>query len=904
MIRITLLVALILLIVTPAFSQFTQNPIVVDGAIDNGIAYKTEGNWAVCWDHDFLYVFKSDNSSAEASILYFDIDPLSPGDTGTNVNGNFQGDNSWDVIPELPFRADLMLYWERDNVWIRVKNNTGGWNAPVMIANTPGTTTSPFLSVRNHSNNNKEIALDWRIFPGSGTRPSSFLWTGYNQIMVSNTSIFDPVPSLNATTNDPLLKYYYNVSSTDNNVNIVSPFQRTSYETKWDDTALMASDSLYDLVIWDTARVVLHDSVLVQRMLKVNGVLETDSFTLSLGAEASADFGIHALLEINKSAAVVDFNNRPVTLRSGQEGSAAIGHIKGILLGATNVTVERFIGTTIPKRAWRMITSSVTGTTINAAWQEGVTSGNPNPGYGTHITGGSVSDGFDQGTSANPSIKKLVPDAGVGYWEGLANTNADISDEQGYMLFVRGDRSVNLLQGTNAQPSNTILRATGTLKQGDVIVSTPWRHNVVGNPYPSAVDLDLIEAYFVRNRFYLWDPNRGSFGAWISVQPPDYNPSSTGGSYSDPFGDYRVIEPGAAFVIAGRGGTSVKFTEESKAISTHSDVFRKAPRKKMIVNVGWKNAGGSMVVADGLTVYFDSLHGLVPHMETEKMKNFGENLATVKNGILLMEDQRFTTEERDTIQLEMWNFAKGKYQFQISSYNFTIGGPRMKLVDSYTDSSYFLSPAQSTTIAFTINTDSASIKRDRFKIILKSPLADLQFHSLQARSHNCKYTLKWSVTNAHHVILYEVEGSVDSVNFFKVGEIPAVNDSATNYSYNTNISVGKPMWFRIKAVGPGNRIKYSATTLFQSERCTSMNLLAYPNPASKAISCLFDHATKGQYTVQLVNQLGHKVASRIFYHDGKQTTIAFDLSHHASGLLRLVVTGSNKQIIETIIIKQ
>lgn len=119
-------------------------------------------------------------------------------------------------------------------------------------------------------------------------------------------------------------------------------------------------------------------NTLVTGILTVSGT-GTSTFTngnhnLTLGSNASAVFGPQAVLNITGSK--TDFNSRPVTLQSSVNGTARIGTISGDnittgLIGATNVTVERYIPA---RRAWRALTAPVsTRTSIYDNWQEGGT---------------------------------------------------------------------------------------------------------------------------------------------------------------------------------------------------------------------------------------------------------------------------------------------------------------------------------------------------------------------------------------------------------------------------------------------------------------------------------------------------------------------------------------------------
>ena len=102
------------------------------------------------------------------------------------------------------------------------------------------------------------------------------------------------------------------------------------------------------------------------------------------------------------------------------------------------------------------------GQTVKQAWQERRYIGKqPQAGYGTTFTSdlpGALGLGFDFYTPAGGSSIKVYNPA-TGQFNGISSTNAwSIGNTRGYMLFIRGDRSVN----TSAQPAvPVVLRTTG-----------------------------------------------------------------------------------------------------------------------------------------------------------------------------------------------------------------------------------------------------------------------------------------------------------------------------------------------------------------------------------------------------------------------------------------------------------
>ena len=174
------------------------------------------------------------------------------------------------------------------------------------------------------------------------------------------------------------------------------------------------------------------------------------------------------------SLGTVAFNGNHVTVHSDATGTGAIGYMEVPIVGASNVTVERYIPLTTTNgsagrtgRAWRLLTSPVTGQTIKQAWQEGKTwqggTTEATTGLGTiitgqgvpsDITGGTISSSFDfiPAGGHNASLLQYNPGATgtslTGTWQvpsinNTTGTNTAVNSQPAWMVFVRGDRTAN-----------------------------------------------------------------------------------------------------------------------------------------------------------------------------------------------------------------------------------------------------------------------------------------------------------------------------------------------------------------------------------------------------------------------------------------------------------------------------
>ena len=223
---------------------------------------------------------------------------------------------------------------------------------------------------------------------------------------------------------------------------------------------------------------------------------------------AAGDGNTVTLRGIYKPIQGVLTTNDNMVLKSDSSGTASIG--SGIISGGYitgKVTVERYLSA---HKAWRFLSVPTNTTqTVKQTWQEGATGNTSNPvaGYGAQITGaGGTAAGFDL-YSATPSMKTYNPATNT--WVGIANTTtATIKATDGYMTFIRGDRTANAF---NSAPTQTVLRTKGTVYTGDQtpIPVSANKFAAIGNPYASALDMRNITKTGVKEFFYLWDPKLG-----------------------------------------------------------------------------------------------------------------------------------------------------------------------------------------------------------------------------------------------------------------------------------------------------------------------------------------------------------------------------------------------------------
>jgi hypothetical protein len=612
------------------------------------------------------------------------------------------------------------------------------------------------------------------------------------------------------------------------------------------------------------------------------------------------------------------FTGGYLTLKSTASGTARIAditnagaHTGNVISGA--VTIERYIP---GRKAWRLLSAPVSSSgapTINAAWQEGVTAGNPSPGYGTQITGGTVNDGFDQGINNNTSIK--VYDNTGDSTRRISSTNIPITDHGGYFLFVRGNRSTNLMLGASAPVSNTTLRMTGHLNTGDVEANVhALNATLVGNPYPSPIDFHSLTKTNVNDKLYIWDPKlagTNGVGGYVTLVwngMNDYDATSAVSPVS------RYIPSGEAFFVESLDGTNpgtLTFKESDKTPNGSDDMFRPVTgREKLRVDLLAVNTDGTASLSDGvLTTYADNNHNEIDRNDARKMYNTGENICLARGSKELSIERRRTIDGNDTSFLVLFNLKRQTYKFRINIEAMQNSGHYAVLKDKYSTAlnNTMLNMEGETEISFTVNSTPASYAENRFSIVFaKHEVLPVNFIGVTAKQQQKDIVVEWKTAEESDIRNYDVESSADGRNFRTAATVAAVNNG-NHQTYNwldANVAPGLH-YYRIKSKAADGTEKFSAVVKVNVSQQAGA-LTVYPNPVTGAVINLqLTNMMQGNYGVRLINSFGQKVLADEFYHAGGTAAEKIALSKEfPKGLYSLQITKPDGSVENISIVNQ
>ncbi len=544
------------------------------------------------------------------------------------------------------------------------------------------------------------------------------------------------------------------------------------------------------------------------------------------------------------------------------------------VVATTDVVVERYVPA---KRCYRFLTAPVnTPGDIRANWQENANNTNPyininpNPGYGTQITGqGSSINGFDATNTNNPSIYSYNTTTQT--WVRVPNTFGQLHAGEPFRLMVRGDRNTDL--GNNAPPpSITTLRATGALKTGTVIFAknggggTPdmpelaasnTGYTFIGNPYASAIDWTAVDRTDVTATMYVFDPTlsgsngRGAYVTYNALTGIN-NPSSA---------IDNNIQSGQAFFIQNSGPNARLTVRETHKCGQFRAVFRTTgtlPHVALQLLLPGQDTTNQS--ADGVSVFFaDNFDNSLGDEDSYKYFNPDENLSIISQDSLLSIEGRKSVNLADTVNLKIWNMSPKNYFFRSNISNFDpLVTPYLE--DAYLQNVTVLNNNGISLVPFTVNSDTASYSARRFRIVFRNAgTLPLTFTGINAYEKNKGVQVDWTISTESNIKKYEVERSGNARQFTKIGETMAKNRQFSQYGYFDENPINGDNYYRIKSISNSGEVKYSQVVkVYINTKGGDISIVGNAT-SNSIINVQLKNVPNGTYGVNIVNNAGQIV---------------------------------------------
>jgi len=578
------------------------------------------------------------------------------------------------------------------------------------------------------------------------------------------------------------------------------------------------------------------------------------------------------------------------------------------------VIVERYIPTGISHgKSWQFVAAPTNSETIKESWMENGTTPN---GYGAWITGATGTAGGFDASSPAPAMKTYSP--ATDSWVTVGNpTTTPIHNDNGYMIFVRGDRSVVNAFGANSAAVPTNLRTKGTLLTGTLTpINVPaGKYQSIGNPYASRIEFSKISRTNVDNVFYVWDPllyGYYGYGGYQTLSGTNnYQPTAPNGEISANYQlgvSYPYIESGQAFFVHNSSGTNgtVTFTENVKATGNRlvNRLHSVLTERQFFRVYLYTDAG---LIADGNAVAFDNnFANSIDGDDALKITNSGENFGLKRAGKILSVEARMPIETSDTIFYNTSNLRRKTYQLHFAPQDMRGSGLTASLIDKYLKTATPVSLDGNSSIDITVNADAGSSASDRLMVVFKSmaPLP-VTFTTIKATQKNANVEVTWKVENENNMRQYEVQRSLDGNNFLKVSTIDAINGGANNYSWNDEHPLSGYNYYRIRSIDINGEAKYSDIVKVLVGQLVS-EIAVNPNPVTNStIKLQFTNEVAGIYGINLSNAAGQIIMTKTITHAKGSSLEIIKLNNpFLKGIYQLeIIKPDDKQEVIKLIVK-
>ncbi|MGN6605022.1 MAG: hypothetical protein ACTHK8_21380 [Ginsengibacter sp.] len=653
----------------------------------------------------------------------------------------------------------------------------------------------------------------------------------------------------------------------------------------------------------------------------IKNLVVSNSAGLSVSSAANDTLKISGSMTFSSSTATINTGDN-VDFLSTQSGTAYLGP-----LGASNAItgkaiVDRYINVgnsgAEHTKSWQFLSFPTDGSSIKESLME---NGVVTAGYGIWLTDpGGTAKGFD-GSSYGASIKSY--DATKDSWVGVSSASDPIHNTAGYMIFVRGDRTVNGTSVTTPKP--TILRSKGTLFTGTLspITVTAGKYGSIGNPYPAPIDFSQLSlAGGVDDLYYTWDPylfGSYGYGGYQTISATNGWVPVPGGTSAYPAGVANsTIQSGQAFFVHSTASSSfvaqtptVTISESSKVADNATNTFsRKAlkvssPLRQFLRNDLFIPSNGKLIIADGNAIAFDStFSNKLDGNDALKLMNSGENFGIKEGGKLLSVEAKAPLSIQDTITFAMSSLGRKTYQLRIVPVNMQNVELQPFLVDSYLKTSTQLSLSDTNVVFFAVDANSASAASNRFSIVFRQLAAlPVTLTSLEANSVSNGILVNWKTQNESGILEYDVQRSTDGSEFETSSITVASNTGSASYQWTDSQPETGANYYRLKTIGKDGKISYSQVVKVIAGKQLPLLVVA-PNPIINGnIHLVFKNEPAGNYLVSFANQVGQIVMTKTILHTTLTEAEDIATDNLTKGLYNLSVIkpDGNKEVMKIVV---
>ena len=473
-------------------------------------------------------------------------------------------------------------------------------------------------------------------------------------------------------------------------------------------------------------------------------------------------------------------------------------------------------------------------------------------------------------------------------FDGGVDANASLPVGNGFLFFFRGDKATTpnpTVTTTIAKP--TTITAVGYLNQGSVVVK-PWftgastlsytagtpttvrGFNLVGNPYASSIDWDLVTKTNIQSGIWIYNPAQKVYATYNG------NGSGVGTNFNGTSGSADIIPSGQGFFVkANSTSAALTFTESNKVntqVPATNLLLAAAPVTTPVFQYARIQIFKDSLNNEDALIFFDknskTIYDEVEDAEYLK-GNSTVNISTRSsdNIDLAINTTPYPTAKTTlTIPLNVNITTTDTYQLKLTELKDVPQLYEIWLKDSFTQDSIDIRNNQLYT--FNANaTNSATFGRNRFSLVIReNKTAAYRLLSFTAAKLPTSVQLDWTTVNESNYTTFTVERSTDGgTTYTSVGTIQSTGVGTYSLTDPSPNILGQNL-YRLKQDDVSSLITYSAIVPVNFS-ITNTNpgnapINVYPIPSSTTVNVDIQFTTPNlvpQYTIKIISSTGDVV---------------------------------------------
>lgn len=652
--------------------------------------------------------------------------------------------------------------------------------------------------------------------------------------------------------------------------------------------------------------------------------------TKTMSGTGAGKFSIDGSGVLTMSASTILDAGGKLWLKSSEGLTATVAAIpvtSGII---GNVYAERFMkgGNLIARRGYRLMSSPVH---ISAAplkynvlnlKQNMYITGSLDAVSNVNPLNANDKSLFDYSLAHNPTIyhyreSSLGANTQFDYYGiSLPLDRQEFNVAEGAYVFFRGIRSNTLNRFlTSLAVEDNVVVFNGDLNRGPYSPTLSYTNsstaasdgfNLVGNPYPSTIDLTKVIATNITDFFYVLNPTTKTFNAYNKTTPA----SSTGDAT-------QYIASGQGFFVqAKNAGATIPFTENAKVTQQLITGTGITP-PKLLMGAGPNikqtqpqilkfllSSSSDQFAVDDISILFTQ-EGKVMYDQLEDASDFGGNSTTFlssfsKDNVKLAINSYPLISKDTKVKLSVNSTVSGDFNLVASNFGSLDNKFDAVLIDNYKADTIKLS-AQSTYSFKVDRAVPATYVDGRFELAFEAkPVlvnAVLNFYGNGVADH---INVGWKLGSATKVVEFTLEKSIDNINFYPLTNFTSDNREIYNYvDKQPNLGLN---YYRLIQVDVNGQSKSTSVieVNYSNLALPNKGFIIYPMPVTSKLNIVLDKIYSSEIYVRIIDIYGKVVLKTSF----TASNSSIDFASFAVGTYLIELTNAKSVLYRSKFVKQ